>query len=118
MKNIKMIHLSALCLSALCSHFNMAQNTSAVNKEDIAYTSPSTTINKRPNITNNGAPGGWGTCILNVLEINSPQSHKLAVASIVIRYTVQAIAHTIQPTILFTLLKFIYSIGFVKTWQI
>src|SRR4051812_22106198 len=66
-----------------------------------------TTINRRPSITNNGAPGGWGTCILKVLDMNSPQSHKLPVASMVMMYTVQAIIQMAQPVILFNRLKVI-----------
>jgi hypothetical protein len=65
---------------------------------------------------NIGAPGGWGICSLKQLETNSPQSQKLPVGSIVNTYTVQAIRHTIHPTMLFTLLKVILSLIF-ETWQ-
>jgi hypothetical protein len=56
---------------------------------------------------NMGAPGGWGIWSLKALEINSPVSQKLPVASMVNTYTVQAIRHTIQPTTLFILLNVI-----------
>src|SRR6185503_11048660 len=54
MKNVKTIQRSLraraagsipACSSA-CSHFNIDQNTSAVKKEDNAYTSPSTALNQ------------------------------------------------------------------------
>ena len=44
-----------------------------------------------------GAPGGCPTSSLKEDVINSPQSQKLAVGSIVIRYTTAAMAKTIQP---------------------
>src|SRR4026207_1148825 len=43
---INRIHRSALGLSATCSHLRIAQNTMAVKKDDIAYTSPSTAENQ------------------------------------------------------------------------
>src|SRR4051812_22070609 len=58
--------------------------------------SPRRTINKRPMSTKSGAPGGCGICTLNALEINSPQSHKLTVASMVIRYTKNEMKKTIH----------------------
>ena len=39
--------------------------------------SPKRIINKRPIITNKGAPGGCGICSLKQLLTNSPQSQKL-----------------------------------------
>jgi hypothetical protein len=39
----------------------------------------------RPRIMNKGAPGGCPTSSLNAVVINSPQSQKLAVGSMVIR---------------------------------
>ena len=47
-----------------------------------------------------GAPGGWPTCSLYALAINSPQSHRLVVGSIVDRYTNAAIRKVIHPVIL------------------
>ena len=47
MKKMRMIHLSAPGSSALCSHFSIIQNTSAVKKEESAYTSPSTALNQK-----------------------------------------------------------------------
>ena len=46
-KAISTIHLSACGLSARSYHMVIAQNTSAVNSEDIAYTSPSTAENQK-----------------------------------------------------------------------
>src|SRR5579871_5698435 len=69
--------------------------------------SPKRMIKKRPSRINNGAPGGWGICSLKQLDTNSPQSQKLPVGSIVMTKTVQAISPTVQPTMLFTRLKFI-----------
>ena len=43
--------------------------------------SPKRIIKKRPNSTNNGAPGGWGSCNLLALAINSPVSQRLPLAS-------------------------------------
>jgi hypothetical protein len=42
-------------------------------------------VKMRPRIMNNGAPGGWPTSSLKAVVINSPQSQKLAVGSIVIK---------------------------------
>jgi hypothetical protein len=56
---------------------------------------------------NNGAPGGWGICNLYAEEINSPQSQKLAVASIVDKYTKAAMANITQPVMLLIRLKLI-----------
>src|SRR5690554_2293851 len=55
-------------------------------------------------IKKKGAPGGCPTCNLNDAAINSPQSQKLAVGSIVARYTIAATIHTSQPIIKFNLL--------------
>ena len=46
--------------------------------------SPNNTINTLPINTNSGAPGGWGICNLKQLLTNSPQSHRLPPASLVI----------------------------------
>ena len=48
----------------------------------------------------NGAPGGCPTSSLYAAVMYSPQSHRLAVSSIVKRYTSEAIANTTQPVIL------------------
>ena len=45
--------------------------------------SPKRMIKKRPMSAKRGAPGGWGTSSLKQLEMNSPQSQKLPVASMV-----------------------------------
>lgn len=66
--------------------------------------SPKRMIKNLPIKTNNGAPGRCGIYNLKQLEINSPQSQKLPVASMVMTYTVQAMAQTTHPTILFVLL--------------
>ena len=153
------IHRRCPGSSATFSHFKMAQNTSAVNNEDNAYTSPSTAenqklslnvyanaptapapmtaqrsavlaspegsaiiffakcvmlqkrnkmvnellraeselaktaavsgvakiIKKRARSMKKGAPGGWPTSSLNAEAMNSPQSQKLAVGSMVDR---------------------------------
>ena len=47
-----------------------------------------------------GAPGGWPTSSLYAAVMYSPQSHKLAVSSMVKRYTIVAMAKTTQPFIL------------------
>jgi hypothetical protein len=54
-----------------------------------------------------GAPGGCPTSSLKAVVMNSPQSQKLAVGSMVSRYVMEAIAHTTQPVILLIFLKFI-----------
>jgi hypothetical protein len=61
--------------------------------------------NNLPMIMKNGAPGGWPTSNLNEVVINSPQSQKLAVGSMVNRYVTAAIRKVIHPTILFSCLK-------------
>ena len=48
----------------------------------------------------NGAPGGCPTSSLYAAVMYSPQSHRLAVSSIVKRYTSEAIANTAQPVTL------------------
>jgi hypothetical protein len=45
--------------------------------------SPNKTMKILPKRMNIGAPGGWGTCNLYALEMNSPVSQKLPVASMV-----------------------------------
>jgi hypothetical protein len=51
-------------------------------------------------IMNTGFPGGWPTSILKAEEINSLQSHRLVVGSIVIKKVKAAIAKATQPVIL------------------
>src|SRR5690348_2789619 len=67
--------------------------------------SPKRMMKNRPISANSGAPGGWGTSSLKQLEMNSPQSQKLPVASMVMTYTVVAMSPMIAPTMLLTLLK-------------
>src|SRR5690606_1278917 len=69
--------------------------------------SPNKMIKNLPKRTNKGAPGGWGICSLYAVDINSPQSQRLPVGSIVITYTVVAISPIIHPAILLTLLNVI-----------
>jgi hypothetical protein len=52
-------------------------------------------------IINTGFPGGWPTSSLNAEEINSLQSHRLAVGSIVIKYVKAATKKATHPVILF-----------------
>ncbi len=58
---------------------------------------PANRVNIRPNIIKNGAPGGCPTSKRYAEAINSPQSQKLVVGSIVKRYTIAAIRKAIQP---------------------
>ena len=67
---------------------------------------PANSENILANIINSGAPGGCPTSSLYEVAINSPQSHSEAVGSLVIRYTVAAMANTNQPEMLLYLLKF------------
>ena len=167
-------------LSASLSHFRMAQNTMAVNKDDMLYTSASTALNQneslqvyarapttplpitamilpmvsssspfrvasfrpicvmlqnrnrmvnelhkalnaftamgtlsgetkalamRASIMNKGAPGGWPTSRRYAVAMNSPQSQKLAVGSMVSRYVAVATRKTSQPTMMLSFLK-------------
>ena len=46
-KDIRTIHLLAYRVPACSYHLVIAQNTSAVNREDMAYTSPSTAENQK-----------------------------------------------------------------------
>jgi len=48
-------------------------------------------------IIKKGAPGGCPTSILKADEMNSPQSQKLAVGSMVERYTKEAIRKITHP---------------------
>jgi hypothetical protein len=58
-----------------------------------------------------GYPGGWLTSSFDAQEINSPQSQKLAVGSLVNKYVKAATAKTIHPVMLLILLNFF--IGFI-----
>ena len=85
----------------------------ALAKPDMAFTiiatfvtSPAKRENILARIINNGAPGGCPTSSLNAVAINSPQSQKLVVGSMVNKYTVAAIKNTIQPVTRFTILNF------------
>ena len=173
------INQRVLCFSwATPSHLTMAQNTKAVKRDDMAYTSPSTAENqnesekvkaraptsplpitaykpafvnsperranflakavivqkrkrmvkelqsddmtftiiaefsgeekivkKRVIMRKSGAPGGWGTCNLYAVAINSPQSQKLVVGSILDIYTNVAMSQVSQPNERFNFLK-------------
>jgi len=46
-KAIRIIHLSEASSREDSSHFNIAQNTTAVKSEEVAYTSPSTAENQK-----------------------------------------------------------------------
>ena len=59
---------------------------------------------------NTGFPGGWPTSNLYDDAINSPQSQKLAVGSMVERYVKEAINNTAIAMILFILLNCFNSI--------
>jgi hypothetical protein len=59
---------------------------------------PANRVKKRPSIIKNGAPGGCPTSILKAVAMNSPQSQKLAVGSIVNRYTIREIRKTPHPS--------------------
>ena len=62
-----------------------------------SLTSEANKLNILPIIKKNGAPGSWTTSNLYAAAINSPQSHKLAVFSIVDRYTNEAIKKIAHP---------------------
>ena len=68
---------------------------------------------KRASIIKRGAPGGWPTSNLYEVAINSLQSQRLVVGSIVSRYERVAIAKTSQPKILF---QRVYSLIFSKSF--
>ena len=72
-------------------------------------------VKKRTISIKNGAPGGWPTSNLYPLAINSPQSQKLAVGSMVAKYTNEAIAKIIQPPILLYFRKELKSILSIKS---
>ena len=63
-----------------CLKYNMRFNTTFFF-DDILL--PNNTIKTLPINTNNGAPGGCGTCTLKALLTNSPQSQRLPPASLV-----------------------------------
>ena len=58
---------------------------------------PANRVKNLPRIMKNGAPGGCPTSNLKAVAINSPQSQKEAVGSIVRRYVIAAIRKTNQP---------------------
>src|SRR5699024_10818168 len=66
-------------------------------------------MKRRANIKKKGAPGGCGTCNLKALDMNSPQSQRLAVASLVEMKTIQAMMATIHPVMLLVFLKFMWN---------
>ena len=63
-------------------------------------------LKKWPMSIKNGAPGGCPTSNFQAEEMNSPQSQKDAVGSIVRRYVAAAMAKTTHPQIVFHNLKF------------
>jgi hypothetical protein len=69
-------------------------------------------LKKCPISMKNGAPGGCPTSNFQALEMNSPQSQKEAVGSIVRRYVAAAMAKTTQPQSVFQSLKFLIVICF------
>jgi hypothetical protein len=85
----------------------------ALAKPDIALTimaalvtsPPAKKVKNRDMIINIGAPGGCPTCSLYAEAINSPQSQKLVVGSMVKRYTIAAIRKITHPLIRLTILK-------------
>ncbi len=90
----------------------LQKSNSIVNelaKADITFTHTGTFVRSLPanSVKNfaisskNELPGGWPTSNLYEVAINSPQSQKLAVGSIVNKYTKEAIAKITQPEILF-----------------
>ncbi len=54
-----------------------------------------------PSIIKSGAPGGCPTSSLLAVAINSPQSQKLPVGSMVLRYVKAEMPKTIHPVMLF-----------------
>jgi hypothetical protein len=81
---------------------NMIQ--AAENKALIMFTIIATLVGSSVNCENrlpvsikNGAPGGCPTSSLNAVVINSGQSQKLAVGSIVLQYTKAAMAKATHP---------------------
>jgi len=74
--------------------------------------------NNLPITINKGAPGGCPTSNLYAAVIYSPQSHKLTVSSMVIKYTIVAIAKTPHPNTVFHLeydiiIKFVFFLRIV-----
>jgi hypothetical protein len=61
---------------------------------------------KRPISKKKGAPGGCPTSNLKAAAINSPQSQKLEVGSMVSKYTIAAMAKANQP------IKLLYKLNF------
>ena len=62
------------------------------------------TMRKRASNMKKGAPGGWPTSNLYAEAMNSPQSQKLAVGSMVDRYTMVATAQMPHPVQLLSFL--------------
>ena len=67
-------------------------------------------VKKRANSWNTGFPGGWPTSSLYDEAMNSPQSQKDAVGSIVIRYVTAATTKTKVAVSLFHKVNFLLSI--------
>ena len=69
-----------------------------------ALCGPAKRVKNLPIIIKRGAPGGCPTSSLNAVVMNSPQSQKLAVGSIVKRYVMAATKNVNQPTTMFSFL--------------
>src|SRR5690606_16995252 len=89
---------------------NMIVN--ALARADIAFMvsatldgSPANNVEKRPSNKKKGAPGGCPTSSLYAEEINSPQSQKLVVGSMVRMYTTAETTKASHPNRLFKRLK-------------
>jgi hypothetical protein len=65
--------------------------------ETCVRSEPANRLITLPIIIKSGAPGGCPTCNLNEEAINSPQSQKLPVGSMVLIYTNEEMAKMIQP---------------------
>ena len=92
----------------------MVNALSSADKEltimDTLVVSAANIVKIRPVNIKKGAPGGWPTSILKAVEINSPQSQKLAVGSIVSKYVTAATANASHPKTLFSNLnRFMYN---------
>jgi hypothetical protein len=70
---------------------------------------PAKRVKKRAMTMKTGFPGGCPTSSLKAEAMNSPQSQRLAVGSMVIRYVTAAIANVTQPAMLLINLYFFIS---------
>ena len=99
--------------SSLRARCVMLQNRNSIhpaeNRADMRFTiiaafdgSSVKSVKKLPINMKKGAPGGWPTSSLYAVVMNSGQSQKLAVGSIVEQYVKAATAKISQPTMLLT----------------